>query len=507
MTAAASLSITVNNLGAVNGNYAFEFSGFNSGGAVVVAGSFTADGAGNISNGVEDFNTMSGPPVNRAFKGTYTLGSDNRGQLSFSSLAGSPTYDFAIDSTGAHGRLIEFDSTGIRGSGQLEQRTVSTCAFNTINGNYAFGVSGEQTAVGGTAAGPAVVVGSFTAAAPSGVGGQGSIGPGEADSNAPTGVTPIPPSSGGFGGLSGTFQTSAQTTRCTMSFSSVNASVGSMKFSVYPISASEAFLVEIDPVNPTTTPLLTVGKMLAQSPSLFPMTLGSSFTATSVGGLTGQLLSGTAYEPDQALVSLTGTGGSGYAISILENQGGTVTSYSPAGLSFFDVDIYGRVNPGISSPVGPVFYAINDNEAFCIGTILDDPFFGILEPQSAGPFAASQINGAFVLGTSSPATAPVEDLSGTVTLASTTATSGTVTGTADLSGSGGNVAAAAITGTYTGLDPTAGGGLLTLTLQTPFTGDLLVVSPTKVLILSTTPADVNPVLISLGNCENTCGED
>lgn len=507
MTATASLSITVGSLGILSGNYAFELSGFNVGGAVVVAGSFTADGAGGISNGVEDLNTILGPPTNRTFTGTYTLGSDNRGQLIFSSLVGSPTYDFAIDATGANGRLIELDSTGIRGSGQLEQQTVSTCAFSTINGNYAFGVSGEQIAVGGTASGPAVVVGSFTAAAPSAPGGQGSIGPGEADSNAPTGVAPIPPSSGGFGGLSGTFQTSSQASRCTMSFSSVNAGVSSMDFAVYPVSASEAFLVEIDAVNATTTPLLTVGKMLLQSPSLFPMTLGSSFTATSVGGLTGQFLSGTAYEPDQALVSLTGTGGSGFTISILENQGGSVTSYAPAGLSFFNVDQYGRVNPGISSPVGPVFYAINDNEAFCIGTILDDPFFGILEPQSAGPFAASQINGAFVLGTSPPATTSVEDLSGTVTFASTSASSGTITGTVDLSGPGGNMPATAITGTYTGPDPTAGGGLLTLTLLTPVTGDFLIVSPTKILIMSTTPEDVNPILISLGNCETTCGED
>ncbi len=44
-TTAGQLSITVTNL--LNGNYAFEFSGFNASGAVVVAGSFTADGVSN----------------------------------------------------------------------------------------------------------------------------------------------------------------------------------------------------------------------------------------------------------------------------------------------------------------------------------------------------------------------------------------------------------------------------------------------------------------------------
>ena len=189
MTATANLSITVGNLAVLSGDYAFEFSGFNSGGQVVVAGSFTADGAGTITNGVEDVNTMAGPPKNQTFTGTYSLGSDNRGQLVFSSLTGSPTYAFAIDPAGAHGRLIEFDSSGIRGSGQLEQRTVSTCAFNTLTGNYAFGVIGEETAVGGFTAGPSVVVGSFLATPPASQAGQGTISAGEADSSAPSGVT------------------------------------------------------------------------------------------------------------------------------------------------------------------------------------------------------------------------------------------------------------------------------------------------------------------------------
>ena len=55
-TTAGQLSITVTNL--LNGNYAFEFSGFNASGAVVVAGSFTADGVSKITSGVEDFNSV-----------------------------------------------------------------------------------------------------------------------------------------------------------------------------------------------------------------------------------------------------------------------------------------------------------------------------------------------------------------------------------------------------------------------------------------------------------------
>src|SRR5208282_4504265 len=128
-------------LALLKGNYAFKFSGFNSRGAVVVAGSFSADGAGNISSGVEDFNSIQGPPANHAFTGTYTLGGDNRGQLIFSSLMGSPTYAFAIDSAGVQGRLVEFDASGTRGSGEIVQQTVSTCGSSTITGDYAFELS------------------------------------------------------------------------------------------------------------------------------------------------------------------------------------------------------------------------------------------------------------------------------------------------------------------------------------------------------------------------------
>src|SRR5579862_7625163 len=55
-TPSGQLSITITNL--LSGNYAFELSGFNSGGAYVVAGSFAADGVGTISGGFEDVDSI-----------------------------------------------------------------------------------------------------------------------------------------------------------------------------------------------------------------------------------------------------------------------------------------------------------------------------------------------------------------------------------------------------------------------------------------------------------------
>jgi hypothetical protein len=290
-----------------------------------------------------------------------------------------------------------------------------------------------------------------------------------------------------------------------MTITPLSQNISTITFSVYPVSSSEAFLVQTDQVN-SSQPFLTSGKLLAQPGFPFFGIGGSTFTGTSVAGLTGQFFTGSNYIPDLALVSLTGTGSSSYTISAIENQGGTVVGFLPTGATFVSADQFGRVDSGIASPIAPVFYVIGQNEAFCIGEILNDPFFGIFEPQSGSPFTASALNGNFVMGTSSPATSPVRDLSGAVALANTSTTAGTVNGTQDQSASSGNTTAA-VTGTYSGLNSATGAGTLALTAPTTFSGQFLVVSPTKIIILTTTSGDTNPVLIYLGDCQSTCGED
>lgn len=483
--APANLSITVNNLGPLNGNYAFQFSGFDSSGRVVIAGSFTADGLGNLSNGVEDFNTIAGPPTNQTFTGTYTLGSDGRGLLIFSSLTGSPTYAFAIDPTGSHGRLIEFDASGIRGSGQLEKQSLNTCVSNTISGDYALGLTGNAAAVAGVSpAGPVAMAGRLTATPPAIAGGQGSLGNGEMDANTPGFVTINPAS------VSGIFQTTSQATRCTMTVTP--SSLASMTFSVYPVSATESFLVETDAVN-STTPFLTVGTMIQQVGS--PFNAAGVFTGTSVAGFDGQILSGGTYLPDVAIAQISAGGGGSFTMSAVENQAGAVGNFGGPFSVTYTVDTLGRVTTNLIHPFDPVFYMIDSNQAFCVGTLLNGPTLANFESQSAGPFPASTINGSFALGTAAPATSAVPDFSGAVTLANTAATAGTVNGTQDTSASLANTT----TGTYAITDQAAGAGTFTLTAPAAFTGDFFIVSPTKLAVISTTSGDANPVLIFLGN--------
>ena len=150
------------NLSLLSGNYAFTFSGYNSGGYVAAAGVFTSNGTGTITAGEADYNALNGSPVNYPnLQGTYTLGQDGRGALTFTNVTGSPVYAFTVDASGSgntpgqHGRLVEFDSTGTRGSGRLEMQSVTTCVVNstnsTYNGNFAFGGSGFGSTAGGVA--------------------------------------------------------------------------------------------------------------------------------------------------------------------------------------------------------------------------------------------------------------------------------------------------------------------------------------------------------------------
>ncbi len=503
-TTAGQLSITITNQ--LSGNYAFEFSGFNSSGPVVVAGHFSADGVSALSGGVEDVNSMGGPYKNQTFTGTFTL-QNNRGHLIFSSLPGTPAYDFALDSTGLHGRMIEFDSTGVRGSGELVQQNTATCVSQTMSGpgplgaDFVIGLSGAEGNFSGTTPGPFVLAGRFTAEVPASSMTPGNIDNGEVDSSAP-GILSITPDET----FSGTFQTTSETARCVMS---VTQTLGDMNFSVYPITTTaglltEAFIVETDSAS-QATPFVSVGKLIHQTGYPFTSAI-QLFNAASVGGLSGSVIPNgrNAYVPFAGVAQLQSNGGSAFTLSLVDNVGGSVgTALGASALaaSFGTGDSFGRVDTDLIQPVAPVFYVINHNEALCILENLSAPVLGLFEPQSMGTsstFSTSTISGTLVEGTSQPAATALQNYSGLIALAT-----GVVSGTEDLSTTAANSSGLAVSGTYvlTSTGATDGSGTFNLT-QTPpppvFDGAFFIVSPTKVVMVTTTNADTNPVLTILG---------
>src|SRR5260370_5508562 len=80
----------------LTGNYAFTFNGMTTGGGgastvFAAVGRFTADGAGNLTNGELDTNGV-GPQeklIAQTFTGTYQIGADHRGGMALNIPGGS----------------------------------------------------------------------------------------------------------------------------------------------------------------------------------------------------------------------------------------------------------------------------------------------------------------------------------------------------------------------------------------------------------------------------------
>jgi hypothetical protein len=151
----------------LRGQYAFLFNGIDdaSGQQVAVAGSFAADGAGNVIGGEEDINGPTASPLCNApcpqlgvsITGTYNIGADNRGILSIKNAVRTAKYAIAVGSIDSSGvatkaRFIEFDDTtgtsGTRGSGVMVLEDPAAFSLSKITGPYAFGVSGQSSSGG-----------------------------------------------------------------------------------------------------------------------------------------------------------------------------------------------------------------------------------------------------------------------------------------------------------------------------------------------------------------------
>jgi hypothetical protein len=492
----------VQNLTLLTGPYAFSFSGNNASGFVAAAGTINADGNGTITKGEADFTTLQGNTLYKNIAGTYTLGQDGRGTITLTSVTGSPTFAFAIDTGGSgHGRLIEFDAAPIvtRGSGRLESQSVTTCVVtgtgtNTFAGTFAFGGAGYASTFAAGGAGPLAFAGTFTASPPTPPATQGSLGNGEMDSNAPNNVL------FGNGGntISGVYQSGPDATHCTLGLSA--AGLSNPNYDVYPISFGDAFMIETDTVN-GNTPNITIAEMKQQFGQ--PFNTGS-MNGAMAGGVSGQVLSGS-YQPYVSVIQMVPTSGVGsFEISLTDNEAGIVTGTNGTPFAVtYTADQFGRVDTGgftVNGVFQPIFYLVSANEAFCVSMLSGGPISGHLDAQTLSHFTTASINGTLVEGTSAPAVSADQNFSGYLTFDGSV-TPATISGVQDVSTAAANTAAEAVTGTYvlSGTGATDGSGTVTLTSPAPSTGAFYIVSPTKVVMITTTTGDRNPVLVIIGH--------
>lgn len=373
-TASANLSITIEpgptDNSRLSGYYAFSVRGFDTNGLFVAAGSFLADGKGNISSGIMDTNTTKSLLPDQTFIGTYSIFQNGLGSMTFNiTTVGTGSRSFAL-SMMANGdaNIIEFDDSkggftngSARNSGVLLQQDTSA-SVSSITGGYAFGflgVDSSQNRFG--------VAGFFDAD------GAGNFTSGVLDSDdSSSGISTSVP-------FTGAYSVDSSTGRGT-------ATIGSAHYSFYvakPTSSQPTALlvVGIDPFVPGGNPLVS-GTILQQS--------SPSLTGPGVFEVTALDPSGPVAESQ---VGIFNASGGNFSLTSDQNSGGTLTS--PAGTGTYNVATNGRVTfptgSGFQNSL-PVMYLVTNNQAFIIGT---DPAvsFGFMASQSSFTLSGTYAGG------------------------------------------------------------------------------------------------------------------
>ena len=532
----------------LQGPYAFLFQGYDDVAAglfayqTATAGSFTADGTGVVSNGELDSNHQGSNPagatiVSNGFLGTYTLGADNRGLLTLTTLNANgtvgrtSTYAISVKApvapatTTAQGSLIEFDSNqlaGTKGSGTLLQQTAAS--FTTgLTGSYAFGVGGDTpclpTCTVGIVAGPAAAVGQFSVAA-------GAL-TGTSDAN----IASVKYVSEQVAGSYSAADSNGRV-QLTMTTAGTPATLYPADYALYMVDASHAFLLSTDK---HSAAILLAGSAQSQTVASFnAANLAGPFigyeNAASNPGLAGVTLANvlnlstatifrqTADGVGNCTTTNLDTGGTTQLVNQLTSLGSgapilnaLLGTYQSLGTAACPVQTNGRAilnypapNTALSTtltllglPVVPpparVAYLAAGNR----GYFLETGYAGLgqIEPQvnnpAGAPFSATLFNGTYVYGESPASSVATINASGFITAYG----NGTATSTEDLNTGVGtlNVLTLGVThnDTYTAPDPTSGRFLFNDTTVVD-TSTVYVISPGRFVLLDTNPLTTSP---------------
>jgi hypothetical protein len=463
----------------LKGDFAFSFNGMTTGGSgastpFAAVGRFTADGAGNLTNGELDANGVGAmeKAVAQTFTGTYSIGADQRGVMSLN-IPGGGTLAFAMMANG-NAKLVEIDASGGHGtvgSGTVEKVDITAYSTAKITGDYAFGVAGFDQSNNRTA-----ITGRFTA------NGSGMLSNGAADAN----------QSGTFTTLNvfvaSYMVTDTATGRGIMNLPALlGGAPQNLDYVFYVVNAGKFFAMEMDAVSPLT-PVLNGVVLQQQTPV-------GGFSSTSLNGNTVMYLTGRTTCPGGAnpapnvIAGLLSTNGVGIAnLTYDQNCGGG--SSSVTGLAgTYDVTSNGRAAFRLGGAyIGA--YLVSSNQAFFIvpdGSVL----FGFGEAQAAVSFTNTAVTGTYAGLATTPAALGVSIFSGEFTADGASPT-GNLAGVEDIGAPSGPSLGVTANATYSiSAAPTDGRGTTSGGIEG--TGVLYVVSPSKFVVLSL--SDSNPAVL------------
>ena len=147
----------------LSGQYAFSMSGTElcagQGSLFARIGTFTADGHGNITNGLEDVNVCTGVGILQFTGGRYSIDADGRGSLSLTNSTGTTNYSISLVSS-AQGTVAQTDAT-VTASGTFQRQNPGSFSNAAIASGYVFDFKGVE--VVGTTVDPASIIGRFDA--------------------------------------------------------------------------------------------------------------------------------------------------------------------------------------------------------------------------------------------------------------------------------------------------------------------------------------------------------
>jgi hypothetical protein len=466
----------------LKGDYAFTFNGMTTGGSggstpFAAVGRFTADGAGNLTNGVLDTNGVGIPEklIDQAFTGTYSIGADKRGLMNLN-IPGGGKLAFVMMSNGT-AKFVEIDASGGNGtvgSGSMEKADTTAYSTGKIVGDYAFGVAGFDLSNNRTA-----VAGRMTA------NGAGTFTNGAVDAN----------QSGRFTTLnllaSSYLVTDTTSGRGMLNLPPIAGGIPqNLNFVFYVVNSGKIFAMESDAPTPMT-PLLN-GVFLQQQTSLGGFS-NASLNGSMVMYLTGRVGSGcgknSGAAPNVLAGLLTANATGALTLTYDQNCGGAATSVTAlAGTSTVASNGRTAIHLGTSYLVA---YLVSSNQAFFV--VADSSvLFGFGDPQAASPLTNTALSGTYTGLATAPMTLGVTIFSGEFTANGATPT-GTITGTEDIGAPSGASSGVSVNSSYSvSSTPTNGRGT--------FTGNVggssaivYVVSPNRFVVVPA--SDPNPAVL------------
>ena len=345
----------------LSGQYAFSCSGVDTSGFFLAAGSFNADGNGNLTNGVEDLNHGTGVFLNLPFTGMYSIDPDGRGSATLTSSQGTSNFRFVVLSNDG-ALFIQFDTFAV-GTGTIEKQDSTAFSNSALSGNFSFPLSGL-----GFSGDTGSSAGRFT------LDGMGGISAGVEDTNDFGSIYTNVPFTGTYNvGLNG---------RGTATLIEPSAT---LQFSFYVISANRILIISLD----------YLPAMLGQA----ERQQSTSFTNASLSGDCAFGLGGVSTLGSVASAGRFTANGSGVIASgvLDENNAGQISA-NIAFTGTYNISSDGRGVAALTSSLGTsniAFYMVSSGRAFFVQVDSFAVTNGVISAQQDAPFTTASISGNF----------------------------------------------------------------------------------------------------------------